>query len=235
MAATSALLRRCPYQYLIRQGSQLNARQVAPLAPSPHRRDALPTATPSVSPPLIDRFTDRAVSTVARGRQLSDGGGGGETPDWKEYSLTGSGSRNSCVVMTEDGFELTTDTPKSMGGTNNSAQPVYHLLAALVGCETATAHFVARQMRIRIRGVAFDIKARRDQRGAIHLPLNAIDDFPVPSYLQVVEGQAAVDTDASQEQIDELAHQVHRRCPIASMLIASGCRLDIRWVKATSN
>ena len=31
-------------------------------------------------------------------------------------------------------------------------------------------------------------------------------------------------------QVDRLAHEVHRRCPVASMMAASGCLLDIKWV-----
>lgn len=230
-----------------------------------------------------------AGSLLARSRKNAAGpvggsgavAGGEDEPDWKMYSLTGAGSKNSCTVMTADGFEINSDTPKNMGGTNHAPQPVYLLLAALAGCETATAHYVARQMRIRVHGVAFDLRGWRDQRGALCRPLEAIDTCEVPSHLQasvppvlpvrspwldscsthggrarshrgvglrqseechlsepasvpqVIEGTAAVDTEATQEQIDELAHQVHRRCPIASMLIASGCRLDIKWVKAT--
>jgi len=147
------------------------------------------------------------------------------------YSLTGSGLRSQSTVLTSDGFQLTTDTPKAMGGTNTAAQPVYLLLAALAGCETATAQFVARHMRIRIRDIDFELKAWRDQRGAIKLPLDAIDYYDVPAHLQVIVGTAMVDTEASQEQVDALGHQVHRRCPIASMLLSSGCRLDIRWLK----
>ena len=49
--------------------------------------------------------------------------------------------------------------------------------------------------------------------------------------LQAVSGTVTVVTDDSQDEVDALAHQVHLRCPIASMMRASGCRLDIQWVR----
>jgi hypothetical protein len=71
---------------------------------------------------------------------------------------------------------------------------VYHLLSALVGCETATATFVAKKLGLIIRSIAFDIHAERDQRGALALP---IDELPaVPSRLLGVRGTATITTDA---------------------------------------
>jgi len=68
---------------------------------------------------------------------------GGDAMRWrKEYRLTGAGSRNHCRVVTEDGFTIDSDIPKPMGGGDSAPQPIYLMLAALAGCETATANFV---------------------------------------------------------------------------------------------
>ncbi|KAG1656130.1 hypothetical protein FOA52_005162 [Chlamydomonas sp. UWO 241] len=85
-------------------------------------------------------------------------------------------------------------------------------------------------MKLRLRSVEFRIDAWRDQRGALTMPIDA--DPPVPAMLQSVVGTATVNTEATQEQLDALGHQVHVRCPVASMMAASGCEVDIRWVKA---
>lgn len=60
----------------------------------------------------------------------------------KTYQLSGQGVRNRCSMHTDDGFDIATDIPKSMGGGNTAMQPVLLLLSALAGCETATANFV---------------------------------------------------------------------------------------------
>lgn len=66
----------------------------------------------------------------------------------KTYQLSGRGIRNQCSTHTADGFSIDSDIPKAMGGGNTAPQPVYQLLAALVGCETATANFVGEGTRV---------------------------------------------------------------------------------------
>ena len=104
------------------------------------------------------------------------------------------------------------------------------LLASLCGCELATARFVAFKSspRITMGRIEFDVSANRDERGALHLPLGTIP--PAPARLEHVWGTATVyNTNASQEQISTLGNEVHRRCPVANMMVLSGCRLEIYW------
>ena len=64
----------------------------------------------------------------------------------KVYELTARGEACACTTRVRQ-HTIRTDTPKLSGGADAAAQPVELLLAALVGCETATAHFVARGVR----------------------------------------------------------------------------------------
>ena len=126
------------------------------------------------------------------------------------------------------GYEA--DSVKKQGGTNTAPQPVFLLLASLCGCELATARFVALKSspKIKMGRIEFDLNAKRDERGAISLPLGS--SLPVPSRLQHVWGTATVhDTNATHEQITRLGDEVHLRCPVANMIVLSGCVLDIHW------
>lgn len=58
------------------------------------------------------------------------------------YHIEAEGERNRCTTKADDGHIILSDLPLSMGGTDTAPQPVLLLLSALVGCETATAHFV---------------------------------------------------------------------------------------------
>jgi uncharacterized OsmC-like protein len=107
---------------------------------------------------------------------------------------------------------------------------VYLLLGSLIGCEQATATFVARAMKIKVESLSFDLTAVRDERGALSLPISQIP--PVPSRLTSVTGSVLVKTTASQNEVEELGHQVHHRCPIANMMALSGCQVNIEWKKA---
>eukprot|EP00656_Telonema_subtile_P016093 TRINITY_DN18486_c0_g1_i1.p3 TRINITY_DN18486_c0_g1~~TRINITY_DN18486_c0_g1_i1.p3 ORF type:complete len:105 (-),score=25.57 TRINITY_DN18486_c0_g1_i1:303-617(-) len=104
-------------------------------------------------------------------------------------------------------------------------------MAALAGCEQATATFVARRMRIQIGEVRFDLNAVRDERGALGMPIEA-EELPAVSRLARISGTAHVETEASQEEVDRLGAQVERRCPVANMVHLSGCELAVRWIKA---
>ena len=151
----------------------------------------------------------------------------------KSYHISGQG-RGSAVEMTTDtGHELSTDLPKKMGGTDTAPQPVEHLLAALIGCAQATAIFVGRSMkpRLLIDKIEFDIRAHRDARGALQQP---IDETPsIPARLQYVSGTAKVffkgSANISPEQLHLLGEQTEARCPVANMMLASGCTMDIQW------
>jgi uncharacterized OsmC-like protein len=144
-----------------------------------------------------------------------------------------------------------------MGGADKAPQPVETLLAAFAGCTQATATFVGRRMqpqRILIDRLEFDLAAYRDERGALTLPIE--EDPPTPAMLQRIDGTIRVfikeartrkkksdDRDdgvgeaqedarpaITDDQLRLLAHQTEIRCPVASMIAASGCEMDVRWV-----
>ncbi len=157
----------------------------------------------------------------------------------KIYRLDGVGHRSQVQITTNTGHQLRTDVPKKMGGSDTAPQPVEMLLAAWMGCTQATALFVGRQMspRILIESLEFEgIQAVRDERGAVMMP---IEDKPsMPSRLQRVTGVIRVisrnTSSLSIEQLHLLKEQTEVRCPVANMMIASGCSMDVDWIDGTA-
>eukprot|EP00579_Thalassiosira_antarctica_P021730 CAMPEP_0201971270 /NCGR_PEP_ID=MMETSP0904-20121228/36136_1 /ASSEMBLY_ACC=CAM_ASM_000553 /TAXON_ID=420261 /ORGANISM="Thalassiosira antarctica, Strain CCMP982" /LENGTH=168 /DNA_ID=CAMNT_0048520607 /DNA_START=98 /DNA_END=604 /DNA_ORIENTATION=- len=154
----------------------------------------------------------------------------------KYYAISGTGQRSTVKMETNTGHNLQTDVPKKMGGGDSAPQPVEHLLAALLGCTQATAIYVGRTMnpRLIIDKIDFDVEAYRDERGALEIPI--IDKLPtIPARLQCVSGTVRVHfkqkgVQVSEEQLRILGEQTEARCPIANMMHASGCVMDIQWV-----
>lgn len=151
----------------------------------------------------------------------------------KRYEVTASGA-GGATAATVRGHTIRTDLPRKMGGADEHPQPVELLVAALIGCEQATAAFVARHMtpRLALAGLTFEYVARRDERGATSLPLHA--PIPVPARLTGVTGVATVHLvrgagPETAERVDELRRLTEERCPVASTLRAGGCELDVRW------
>ncbi|KNC81630.1 hypothetical protein SARC_06053 [Sphaeroforma arctica JP610] len=152
----------------------------------------------------------------------------------KHYTVRAIGRKSACEITCNTGHTLATDVPKTMGGSDAAPQPVEHLLAALCGCAQATATFVSRMMtpRVAIDRIEFNVRATRDSRGALQLPIDAVPD--VPSRLHTVEGTATVvmaqGKAMTARQLQIFGTQVEARCPVANMLQASGCRLRFEWV-----
>jgi uncharacterized OsmC-like protein len=160
-------------------------------------------------------------------------------PRLKTYSLSSTSVERlkpGCSVVTSTGHQLATDLPRIAGGDDTAAQPVELMLAALLGCKTATAHFVARNLwprpNNRLASIVFeDVSAERDERGALAMPIT--DDPPVTAALLRVSGVARVrpvSTSVTAADVVALGAIVERRCPVAATLTAAGCALEIEWV-----
>ncbi len=115
------------------------------------------------------------------------------------------------------------------------ATPLELVLAALAGCTTATATFVARNMQPKfpLDRLTFELHGTRDTRGSQNLPLEQAP--PAPAQMQRIFGDVIVhmSSDAGEEttaRLKFLIDQTERRCPVAAMLSASGCCMkDIKW------
>ena len=161
------------------------------------------------------------------------------TPKYeKSYRLSGVGKGTKVEISTDTGHFLSTDIPKTMGGTDSAPQPVETLLAAWMGCTQATALFVGRQLpdnRVVVELDFENIRAFRDERGALQLPINEIPE--VPSRLNRITGTIKVSSSKgdpiSTEQMQLLQQQTEIRCPVANMMIASGCSIDVKWTNAS--
>jgi putative redox protein len=155
-------------------------------------------------------------------------------PLLKTYALHGTTARSSCRVGTGTGHTILTDLPKAMGGSDQAAQPVELLLAALLGCKSATAHYVAqhlwRRPHNRIEQIEWiDVVAHRDDRGATSLPITSSP--PVGAGLIRVSGVASVQPrgPVSHEDVQALGALVEARCPVAVMFAAAGCEMNFEW------
>jgi hypothetical protein len=90
----------------------------------------------------------------------------------------------------------------------------------------------------------------RPERGALSLPIET--DPSVPARLQKITGTIQVYTRRtqtknkkeeapplpplalSQEQLDMLSRQTELRCPVANMMMASGCEMNIQWIDGST-
>ena len=152
----------------------------------------------------------------------------------KSYQLNGSGQGTQVQITTNTGHSIQTDIPLKMGGKDTAPQPVETLVAAWMGCTQATALFVGRHLpeRAAIDKLEFvNIEAFRDERGALTLPIEETPE--APSRLHRITGSIHVflkrNKALSPEQLELLKEQTEIRCPVANMMMASGCDIDVEW------
>ena len=151
-------------------------------------------------------------------------------PRLKRYRLNAVGKGSACEASFPGpaAHRVSTDLPAETGGNDNAPEPVLVMLAALAGCETATARFVARHLKLKVVEMRFELEAERDQRGALSMPIDVIP--AVPARLTRVSGRVrVVAPGATAAQLDVLAAQTHARCPIANLLVAAGTQLDVHY------
>ena len=155
----------------------------------------------------------------------------------KKYTLRGSGVNcNTKSKTSVTDHTIISDVPVLSGGCNEGPQPVELLLHALIGCETATAAFLARKLwhpkDIHLSRIDYDIWAERDEQGSISAPYDSPPK--ISSRILRIGGTASLTTSATNNDIQVLKHMVHLRCPVASTLLASGCLIEIEWVHIPS-
>lgn len=85
-----------------------------------------------------------------------------------------------------------------------------------------------------------NIRAYRDERGAVGLPIARKKVPGLESRVRRITGIIRVSSlqrgggGLSSEQMELLKEQTEIRCPVANMMIASGCSIDVEWMDASS-
>ena len=184
--------------------------------------------------------TSRLHTTNNNSEDISITNSNDDTKHRKHYNIKGNGKQSIVKMQTNTGHTIQTDIPQKMGGSDTAPQPVEYLLSALIGCTQATSIYVGRMMkpRLLIDKIEFDIHGYRDERGALELPIDTIPS--IPARLQCVSGTVKVyfkknGMKVSNEELSILAEQTEARCPVANMMYASGCDMDIKWINGSSS
>jgi len=203
---------------------------------------ALQFVSPSVVARRYNYLCSRSLATatvplVVRAVENSDGSST-ESECILTYVVTGTGRGNKVTMTNNNGHEMVTDIPKKYGGNESAPTPVETLLAALIGCIQSTGMYVARSMapRILVDRIEFDLKAQRDGRAPLEMPLEKTPELTVRPTR--VFGTATVyqrnGEPIAPEQLQLLGTQTEARCPVSNLMQDSGCAMDIDWIDGSA-
>ena len=246
MSPTTACLLRSCGRRLLSATSRISSTSTATggeqLRGRCHQRFA--TSTTTFSAAVVDDTRDDEEERIINSNNI------------KSYNLNGIGYGTKVEIKTNTGHHIETDIPKTMGGQDTAPQPVEMLLSSWMGCTQATIMYVGRQIvnnnsntrrqRIIIEKLGFhNIVAIRDERGSLQLPINEIPEIPsrilsITGTIQVYiksKSKSPESDDEKQEllltteEFELLKEQTEVRCPIANMILSSGCTIDVDWIQ----
>ncbi|CAG9461455.1 unnamed protein product [Pedinophyceae sp. YPF-701] len=147
-------------------------------------------------------------------------------PKLMTATLSCEGER-ATTTASKDGKTWLVDEPKKLGGRDEGPSPLATFLSGLLGCEQFTAFVVAKEMGIKFEkcswsaSAPFDIAAHMGKPGHDYAGFTEIK----------VEGKVH-ETDATDEQLAELAAKVEKRCILAATLHKTGIPMSCVLTKA---
>ncbi|GAB4822834.1 hypothetical protein N2152v2_009880 [Parachlorella kessleri] len=135
-------------------------------------------------------------------------------------NVEGYGDKATTLVSKE-AFRFIVDEPPKLGGRGLGPNPLTYFLGSLAGCTQYTIHMIANEMKLpQINRISWAAEGEYDLRGVR-------GEEGVTARFQKVRLSGTVDGDASQEDLDTIAHQVDKRCIVAATVQASGKELAL--------
>ena len=139
--------------------------------------------------------------------------------------LTGRGTSHSRSETEVDGLTAIIDEPLARGGTGEGPSPTGTAYSALIGCTNVIGNKCAAKLGIDIGQLEFEMEVDFDRRGV--LLMEAVD---VP--FKAIRLDVVADGPASQAELDQVAAETEKYCPISKLYEQAGTDLTVTWRKA---
>lgn len=117
------------------------------------------------------------------------------------------------------------DEPTERGGTNLGPTPTDSALAALIGCTNVIGHKCASKLGIDIGHLDISATCDFDRRG---VTLEEEIEVPFTAINLVVTS----DGPANQANLDRVAVETEKFCPLSKLFKAAGTKVEVQWRKA---
>ena len=137
--------------------------------------------------------------------------------------LSGIAESHSLTLLKARDLVDVSDEPVERGGTNEGLAPTEFFLAALVACSNVITHKIARKNEIKLESLEVSLDAGFNRLG---VTLQEEIDLPFPDMKLRIE----ISTDASEEQLEILKHDLPRYCPVSKMIEQAGTDIATEWV-----
>ena len=166
-----------------------------------------------------------ATTVTARTTSATEDTSAGEPqiirPEVRTTLVTGTPTE---VTVQAGARRFTIDEPAALGGTDEGANPVEHLLGALGACQVITFQVWAGKLGIAVEEIDIALTGELDLRGFFGIDPDVRPGF---SSIDVAVQLSGPETE---ERYQELVEAVERHCPVLDSL---GNRVPVRATYAT--
>lgn len=137
--------------------------------------------------------------------------------------LEGQSVSHAHIVIRSRDLTVDIDEPVERGGTNTGLSPTETAFAALVGCTNVIAHKTAHKLGIDIGNTKISLACDFDRRGVL---LQEEIDIPFEKIVLRIE----TDGPATQAELDRVAAETARFCPVSKLFRQSGTVIEEHWI-----
>ena len=114
------------------------------------------------------------------------------------------------------------DEPTERGGSNAGPSPTETGVAALIGCTNVIGHKCADKLGVVIGHLKIDAEFDLDRRGVL-----LQEEIEVP--FKAVRLNVQCDGAASQAEIDRVAIETEKYCPLSKLFLNAGADVTVTW------
>jgi uncharacterized OsmC-like protein len=139
--------------------------------------------------------------------------------------LGGKGTSHSRSETAVRDLVSVIDEPVERGGTNEGLAPTETAFAALIGCTNVIGNKCAKKLGVDVGHLAFEMEVDFGRRGVL-----LMEEVEVP--FKAVRLVVTADGSASAEDLQRVAEETDKYCPISKMFANSGTDLTVSWAKA---
>ncbi len=129
-----------------------------------------------------------------------------------KFSVSGESASATQYIGKTRQFTLVVDEPKSLGGTNEGANPVEYILAGFAGCANVIGHLVAEELGFKIKSLRIEVSGELNPQRFLGASLQERAGFKA-LHLSLIP-----DTDASIQTLTKWLQIVEERCPVKDNL-----------------
>lgn len=141
------------------------------------------------------------------------------------FQAKGTWEAPMTVTTTIRNFDpVVMDEPQPFGGADKGASPMEYVTAALIGCIGITLSVVSREKEFKFSNVTMEMEGQLDLRGFMGMP-------GVCRHFCDLHGTVVLETEESEERINEVKELVENRCPVSNLLTDAGVAANIIWKK----